>query len=114
MKVRHKATGKECEVYGTLNNPAEHVHLFRDGAWGYVRDYEPIPSETWRDVTGECVTEVQGRGKNSSPYIEEGEFVLHNGHKLAKLICGGTHRLRKVQLRSYELTRWAFIVEKRD
>jgi hypothetical protein len=65
-------------------------------------DWEPVPTETWRDVTAECVVrychiEHDGSDIGSSCYID-----------------GPAYRLRKVQLCKHGDYEHAFIIEKRE
>ena len=46
------------------------------------------PSEQWVDVTGDCCVVSTG---DKSGRGDEGEFVSHQGERIAKLICGGRY-----------------------
>jgi hypothetical protein len=112
MKVRHKRhLGPHYEV--VEESPSYYV--VSDG-WKTPTierllpksDYEPIPTETWRDVTGEC--EVQ-EGARGGVRIVHGMFYVEGN---------GGYRLRKVRIKEGQVddNTWinatAFIVEKRE
>jgi len=76
-------------------------------------EYVPCePPERWVDVTKDVRVRVSG--SKNDPYIESGEFVCHELHDIAKLICGGRYRLRKVQGKALMSMDYAFVVEKRE
>ena len=83
------------------------------------RGVEYIPTEllipmedAWQDVTADVSVATRGSGK-CGPYVECGEFVVHNGYDLAKLICGGKYRLRKVNFSTMLSPAWAFLIERK-
>ena len=66
--------------------------------------FEPVPTDRWQDVTGECSVKLDG------PVMQRG--LYHDGRQLDSDI----YRLRKVQMWE-ELQRstkeWAFLVERK-
>jgi hypothetical protein len=115
MKVRHKINGRVREVEPYLY-PGDYkwfearddgtTLLFSENHW------EPVPSETWRDVTGEC------------EYLAEGPDHLLGLWHGRTIVCPPAYRARKVQasralddddLRiGEEEVCWHFIIEKRE
>jgi hypothetical protein len=74
--------------------------------------YEPVQTETWRDVTGEC------------EYLAEGPDHLQGLWHGRTIVCPPAYRARKVQAsralddddigRGEEEVCWHFIIEKRE
>jgi hypothetical protein len=69
--------------------------------------YEPVPTETWRDVTGEC-----GLGADEVTLWHEGKGIIARslGYRIRKVqVCreGGFMDCDKCNM-------WAFKVEKRE
>jgi hypothetical protein len=106
MKYRDRITAEVKEVYRTAFLDGHNYYLFTDGKWGNAVCYEPIPTETWRDVTGECVW----RGNN----------LYHGNQKVFVGTTGGIHpdyTLRKARVSLVDKPyppRDAFIVEKKE
>jgi hypothetical protein len=115
MKVRLKTNwhpGYFRDVQHTVRLNGKEFYLFTDGSWCTSDSYEPVPTETWRDVTGECE-------------VFRGDDIKHGD---VFVIGEEGYRLRKVQLMQPEgavvkadgifgtqfLITDAFIVEKRD
>jgi hypothetical protein len=123
MRVRHK-WGQLPGEHEVLEE-SENFYILTDYCLLRKRDYEPIPTETWRDVTGECEFSCPQDCHISLWHsIGAGRYDviarINNGNDL--------YRLRKVQLMQPEgatvkeggifgtqfLIKEAFIVEKRD
>jgi hypothetical protein len=102
MKVRRK-NGCFPEATHNVVEESEHYYICNATPFdNYVLrkdDCEPIPTETWRDVTGEC--EIQnGR-------LVHGMYFVENNPD---------YRRRKVPTHDLYMTnhQMAFIIEKRD
>lgn len=103
MKVRHKSK-LLSNILTVLEESASYYIVVGPQGEGTVAvekaSWEPIPTETWRDVTAEC--EVKGV-----------DLFYHGG-----LVVAEHYRLRKVPVFDEGgqnlLNRWAFIVEKRE
>jgi hypothetical protein len=121
MRVRHKKTGAEFEIgcgYSPGNGRSYYQTLGGTLIDERDPDFEKVPTETWRDVTGEMILSRDGRT------IFDGEQPIVFAHDDLK-----GYRLSVVQLFRYFPTgrilrpgdeHWdyqtkdAFIVEKRD
>jgi hypothetical protein len=120
MKVRLKSNwhpGYVREVQRTACLDGKDFYLFTDGTWCTSDSYEPIPTETWRDVSSEC--EFSAR----TDFPLGGYALKHNGTIIST--NGSHYRLRKMVLferrpnppftNFYDaIEREAFIVEKRE
>ena len=109
MKVRHRATyGYQTEGDVTYDVIEESARFYIARSVGNAepvvlkkKDYEPVPTETWRDVTGGC----------SADYInDEGWHFSENGKYVWP---GGGYRLRKVQFHN-RIDAWGFIIERKE
>jgi hypothetical protein len=125
MKVRnkHESVAKVYTVQAETEKFYVTDHVGLDGYFIALQKcyYEPVPTETWRDVTGECDTSAAGM------WIKHDDLVLYCPcHKESN---EGGYRLRKVQLWKQKEQPWpsmtaqfpiqydlvdAFIVEKKE
>jgi hypothetical protein len=108
MKVRDRINkGEVRDVYRTamLGEGGEY-YLFTDGKWGSARCYEPVPTETWRDVTSEC----EFSERTDMPL--GGYALKHNGTIIS--LSGSHYRLRKERVTRGHENVYAFIVEKKN
>lgn len=109
MKVRHKKT-KQAEFVSDVVSASGIgmvVYLFMGGTWGYASDYEPLPTETWRNVTDDCGF-VEGQG--------ERDGIKHFGPSNAVCMIYAGYRFRKVRVYSpFESDpKDVFIIEQRE
>jgi hypothetical protein len=110
MKVRSKKDNRVCY---TVNNTAydcygEQYYAF-NGCCGFhlANLFEPVPTETWRDVTGECIVQDGWEGGPK-------EVLTCDLDPVARIEPG--YRLRKVPTHDLYMTdhKMAFIIEKRE
>jgi hypothetical protein len=115
VRIRHKRD--ESGTFPVIDE-SQLFYVVGDGELGdsYTHalpkaDWEPVPTETWRDVTGECDM-VDQPAKDCYPYSQ---IFEHEGRGFLKV--GKGYRLRKVDL-NHGIERvgrdYAFIVEKRE
>jgi hypothetical protein len=128
MKVRHKQSRKDAFQYWDVIEESPNFYIVRNGLYKpgeeqrlvlfSKNDYEPVPTETWRDVTGEMkVTDTwPSKYGHSNAIADDDDYVLWipaTQHERVK-----QYRLRKVRLcdgSSAPCTEvYAFIVEKRE
>ena len=106
----------------TLNACSEWFHARSE--WFPKSEYVLCePPGRWVDVTAE-VRERHSYGLKNDPGLQAGDFITHEVTDLAKLICGGRYRLRKMRLFDHgqkpdgtgfqPCEQWAFIVEKKE
>jgi hypothetical protein len=129
MKVRHKQSRKDAFQYWDVIEESQNFYIVRNGLYKpgeeqrlvlfSKNDYEPVPTETWRDVTGECnITHDKW-----PPEKQFGEGIAHNGMVLYEpthWVPQDGYRLRKVHLLKHvypggcQTGQDAFIIEKKE
>jgi hypothetical protein len=68
-------------------------------------DFEPIPTETWRDVSDDCLTDLQGALCYAPQFLEK---------RLANPLPDGFRLVKKPLVNLEFLPKYAFFIEKRD
>jgi hypothetical protein len=116
VRVRHKlkmltniltVLEESASYYIVVGPQGEGTMAVEKASW------EPIPTETWRDVTGEC--RYLGASEE-----RHGDCIAHSEANSIASVCRvyNGYRLRKVQLMTgtdFSASRqWAFIIEKRE
>lgn len=103
MKVRRKCNVDGSHMVYDILEESPSYYIVRDYPQLLSKtDYEPVPEETWRDVTAECSE------KANSKWLHDGDLVMFPYQP--------NYRLRKVDIRSYDdpyHPKWAFIVERK-
>jgi hypothetical protein len=109
MRIRHRTDHRHTYK---LIEESEHFYICciggdtpNDHSSFSKKYYEPVPTETWRDVTDEC--EFRYRVKNNTAGYE----LYVNG---AREFFEDVYRVRKVQLCKHGDYEHAFIIEKRE
>jgi hypothetical protein len=110
MKVRHKQHIKtEYEVIE--ESPSYYIAwIITEGVkWGPTmckkEEFEPIPTETWRDVSDDCLTDLQGALCYAPQFLEK---------RLANPLPDGFRLVKKPLVNLEFLPKYAFFIEKRD
>ncbi len=115
MKVRYKYG--HTDSHEVLDESKDYYLIKLNGVQALPKaDYVVVPTETWRDVTGECVFspdhvqgEEEGRILHKRP---GGGDVVVIGH--GPTIMWDGYRLRKVENLYNDLHQTYFIVERKE
>lgn len=106
MKVRHKKVMDAYEKLASFKMHCTDFYILDQGGVPVIvhaEDYEPVPTEIWRDVTAEC----------EADHAE----IKHLSHSVstAQWYGLGYYRLIKVEPQPFEIRPKAyFIVEKKE
>jgi hypothetical protein len=126
VKVRHKLIKEKYELVVVEESPSYYIVVGPQGEGAIAVEkhcYEPIPTETWRDVTSDCEAHNNGTQLDYFVHGEPGHYgiirVMGNDNQRDGSFL--PYRLRKVSVcREGGFTdcgkcnMFAFIVEKRE